>query len=183
MKKSYFITIIISVLTMFMSSCMSKDFSQEKKQFTKSISSDDFSEILNTITQDTYSNEFEYMTYSWNNNRIYKDIRIVEANGKSILIYQASDCDTGIFMLLEKDMYLSFINEFKSIYALHTVSEYQPGETSGYNSGIESFMIRFTGNNIPDGNIVEINRAMLKPDDYRYRLRQLFENFSRYIHF
>ncbi|MBQ2355100.1 MAG: hypothetical protein II397_04675, partial [Treponema sp.] len=54
-------------------------------------------------------------------------------------------------------------------------------ETSGYNSGIDSFFIRFAGDDIQNGAVVEGNLAMLKTDDYRYRLRQLFENLSSRI--
>ncbi|MCR5316729.1 MAG: hypothetical protein K6E22_00740 [Treponema sp.] len=105
----------------------------------------------------------------------------MEAGGKSIVIYHDADREVDFFVLLEKDAYLSFVKEFRAILELHTVSEYLPEETSGYNSGIESFFIRFAGNGVQDGAVVEANLAMLKTDDYRYRLRQLFENLSSKI--
>ncbi len=183
MKRIYFIIILFLTFTLFVIGCVSNDFPHEKKiQLRKLINHDDFTVCIDAIAHGGYTSEFEYMTFSWNDNKIYKDIRIVEADGKNIVIYHDADMGDDFFMLLEKDAYLSFVKEFQSIFELHTISEYLPVETSGYNSGIESFLIRFTGNDVQDGAIVEVNLAMLKTDDYRYRLRQLFENLSGYFY-
>ncbi len=182
MKRICFIIILFLAFAVFLMGCVSNDLPCEKNvQPRKLMSHDDFTVGIDAIAHGTYKIEFEYMTLSWNDNKIYKDIRIVEAGGKSIVIYHDADRGCDFFVLLEKDAYLSFVKEFRSILELHTVSEYLPEETSGYNSGIESFLIRFAGNDIQDGAVVEANRAMLKTDDYRYRLRQLFENLSSKI--
>lgn len=182
MKRIYFSIILFLAFTVFLIGCVSNDLPCEKKvQPRKLMNHDDFAVGIDAVAHGTYKSEFEYMTFSWNDNKIYKDIRIVESDGKSIVIYHDADRGDDFFVLLENDAYLSFVKEFRSILELHTVSEYLPGETSGYNSGIESFLIRFAGNGVQDGAVVEANLAMLKTDDYRYRLRQLFENLSSRI--
>lgn len=179
MKRIYFVTIIFLFFPVFVIGCVSNDFSRKKKmQVRKLIKHDDFIVGIDAISSGTYTSEFEYMTFSWDDKKIYKDIRIIEAGGKNIIIYHDADGGEDFFMPLEKADYLSFVKEVRSILELRTVAERLPEETSGYSSGIESFVIRFTGDDVQNESIVVISLAMLKSEDYRYRLRELFENLS-----
>ena len=83
MKRICFIRILFLAFAVFLMGCVSNDLPCEKKvQPRKLMSHDDFTVGIDAIAHGTYKSEFEYMTLSWNDNKIYKDIRIVEAGGK-----------------------------------------------------------------------------------------------------
>lgn len=173
------ILVIFLLSVFFITGCKTKNSSTIIKRNVRSTPvSQKYATAIDAVADGSYISFFEYMTITYGTDGIYKDIRIIQAENSYVLIYQDAIKGDSFFVPLKEEDYIDFKNKIEDIYNYKSISE--RNYISGSASGIESFCIRCCCKEFND-SIVIADKFSLADDDYRLKLADLFEEYSRFV--